>query len=283
MNEELYRLFLEDFDIIFAEFFKDEIVNKMSKSDKNKLRVLFFKSYRVADVFKIMFPYLSKEKRIEIYNIRQSKLMIFNEYPALLVKDDEIVYRFVKGKNLKKEECEMVESTFPHCIFYLGNELCLFNFVGNKLEVTPGIYKEGQNLNISTSNGKDWIKHYLSNKVKGHLYFITFKYQNSIGFKIGISKNFESRLANLKKHLDIISYELEFGDMLENSIKERAYHEYLKSKRKFISESFEGSNECYYLIDKKLSIDEALDVLEESNYGLSKELLKFAIKERNEQ
>jgi hypothetical protein len=101
---------------------------------------------------------------------------------------------------------------------------------------------------------------------------------------VGLTKNIEKRMQKLGKEYDIIRVEYEKLSMLEVAIKERAYHHKFINNRHHHDISFDGSTECYLvdILHYRMSINEALDILEANNYSISKNVLKLIIKERNE-
>lgn len=270
------------FDKPFLHYYKEVIYNNLSKNDIKKLNKIMLGSCKMSDITTIMKLGLSRDKRVILYNISKSKLYVKNNYPCFIIGED-IHYKFGGTKGIQISECELFpeSNTFLKNVFFIGDNLVHMNFVDGELAITTGILDASVHYNESVSNGKDWIKHYLGRKDIGYLYIIKFEKYGSIGFKVGITKNIDTRLKSLRKHINILDYTTINDYMLKVSIIEKAIHVLNLPQRMNMREGFEGSNECYYTLNTDHDINDisvCLGILN-GNYTLSENLLRTAIKE----
>lgn len=139
----------------------------------------------------------------------------------------------------------------------------------------------------SNPKGKDWIKHYLFHDTNetGILYFLKLKYNNTIFYKVGITKfSVSKRFQNLKEVQILDSIEINLP-MIKCAIIERYIHETNKHlKEEFITFDFEGKTECYvtnmFSLYDEFIFEKSLKYLDKINYPLSSNIIKSILKEK---
>lgn len=168
----------------------------------------------------------------------------------------------------------------------IGLEVDEFKFLG-KDYIFHQIDKVTQIQN-KTVKGKDWIKHYLFNdtKLKGYLYFIQLEINDKITYKVGITKDINTRY-NKKEMETFKSYEYFEMYMLEAAIIERYLHlnnHHIKDNSFIKIESkFNNTTELYHYnllniyLNNKNILQEAVNHLNIEGYPIPSEAINIVL------
>lgn len=237
-----------------------------------KIQKLIQKNYKFSELSSLMIYLLENNIRTETLNIHNNGIIqgVGGIISNIVVKDD--VYKLPI-----KVDFEKVENTNLSCknIFPYEDSFALINYT-DTTQITPGFSL--QKRNIKTDNGNDWIRYYIGRNDKGYIYKLKCKKENTIFYKIGITKNIEKRINQISKNIDIIDVEYEENYMILNAIRERAFHEENINRKLHFNDKFDGCNECYVLNLEIPNLSKSLDILE-YNYTINRKLLELILKE----